>query len=685
MQQWSFDFNEEAEFAQFVQEHGLAQKSSLLVQVNCGRIDPVEFRRVQKCLRERLPHAIVVGASSVSQHFNGKFCKNRVIFTITHFQKSTLSLFEYVFPSSDRCDCASVSRALTAQIRPDTKGILLFTNSVEHDMEELIKRCNDDNTDVPIFGGIASDNEPYEHFTVFSQNRIYDEEEGLIAVLMHGDELIITCNHFFDWEPIGKEFTVTKAEGRYLQELDGEPLTDIYARYFGPMSKEKLLRVTMAYPLIRNSKEFGTVARALVRWEGERALFSGEFQEGEKVQIGFGHYKRMMGRYEVIPEATKNSPAEVGWYFICISYEYGYMDILEYAGKYFKEPDRINGFMTFGEFVQSGEKNLFLNYSIARIGLSEDREARMKLNLIEPFFWNQKDVLLETLSTLVASSSREIMELNHHLEAEVAKRTKELADLNASLERRIALEVKKNREKDKLLYHQSKLAAMGEMINNIAHQWRQPLNIIALIMQDLTLKAHVGNISSHAIAHAEKKIHETLKYLSDTIDDFRKFASNGQDFTHPGAFEVCRTIRETVRLISVVLKDENIRLKLMLPEREAVVKGSANDLKQVLLNVIYNAVDALKEADVAEPLIKLEVKYNESVNISIRDNGGGIDEKIIDKIFEPYFTTKYQARGTGLGLYMSKMIVEKRLSGRITARNTSRGALFWIELPVLRA
>ncbi|WP_457595445.1 FIST signal transduction protein, partial [Hydrogenimonas sp.] len=455
MQQWSFDFNEEAEFAQFVQEHGLAQKSSLLVQVNCGRIDPVEFRRVQKCLREALPHAIVVGASSVSQHFNGKFCKNRVIFSITHFEKSRLSLFEYVFPSPGTCDYPAVAKALTAQICFDTKGILLLTNSVRHDMEELIKCCNELNPNVPIFGGIASDSEPFENIAVFSQNNIY-LDEGIIAVLLHGEALHISCNHFFDWEPIGKEFTVTKAEGRLLQELDGQSLIDVYGKYFGPMNKEKFLNISLAYPLIRNSKEFGVVARALLRWEGEKGLFSGEFEVGEKVQIGFGHYKRMMDRHRLIPEVAKNLNAEVVWYFVCISWENGYMDLWKNAVKYFREPEKISFFTTFGEFIHANEKNLYLNYSAGRIALSESENARLKLYQVETE-WGPKDKLLATFSTLVSSSSREIMELNHHLEAEVAKRTKELADLNASLERRIALEVKKNREKDKLLYHQSKL------------------------------------------------------------------------------------------------------------------------------------------------------------------------------------------------------------------------------------
>ncbi len=682
MKQWSFDFHDIEGFEEFVAENSLAEKEPLLVQVACGKIRRESFVTVRDAVKKVLPHAILAGASSVMQQYEGEFTKDRTILSITHFEKSEISLFEYIFTGSEG-EYSSAATALSSQVREDTKGILLLTNAVRFNIEQFIRECNRHISHIPIFGGIASDNEPYENFTVFTQNRVF-EDEGFIAVLMHGESLSIKCNHFFDWVPIGKEFTVSKARGRYLWELDGKPFRDIYSKYFGPMCEERFQKITLAHPLIRDSKEFGSVARAMLKWDGEKGFFSGEFREGEKVQIGFGHYRRMIYHYEVIPEVYKNLPAEAAWYFTCISYRAGYEDILRHASKFFKETHKMHALMTFGEFGRKDGKNSYLNFTLTRVALSEDITARLELESFVPKL-DSKDELLATLSTLVSSSSHEIIDLNRYLESEVEKRTKELAELNESLERRIALEVKKNREKDKLLYHQSKLASMGEMINNIAHQWRQPLNIIALVMQDLSLKAHVGNISPEAILHAEKKIHETLKYLSDTIDDFRNYASNGKEYEHPGAFEVCKAIRETVRLISVVLEDEKIRLKLSLPEDEAIVQGSPNDLKQVLLNLIYNAVDALKEKRPKEPTIKIAVKYNESVNISVKDNGGGIDQGIIDKIFEPYFTTKYQARGTGLGLYMSKMIVEKRLSGRITARNTRRGALFWIELPFFRA
>ncbi|WP_456448989.1 FIST N-terminal domain-containing protein [Hydrogenimonas sp.] len=683
MKQWSYSYENASDFREYVKREGIDREREILVQVNCGIYIPEKVRELQEVIGEALPHAIVTGASSVLQLCDGKLVEGRIVLAITVFEHSTLSFFEYAFPSPGTLEYTDVIASIEDLIEANTKGILLLTNTVHFDIEKLIRRANRSFGSIPVFGGIASDREPFEQFVVFSKDRVYDKEEGLMAVLMHSDVLQIDCNYFFDWEPIGKEYTVTKAEGRYLYELDGKSILEVYENYFGPLDEKKLLHLSLSHPLIRYSREFGQVARALLEMEDGRGLYTGEFKEGEKVQIGFGHYKRMMSRYEIIPEVYKTVPAEVLWFYVCISYQYGYFDILDASTSFYKDPDRLYGLVTFGEFSHKNGRNRFLNFSLTRVALSEDPESHIAIELKE-IEHGPKDALLATLSTLVASSSREIMDLNRYLEKEVEKRTKELAELNASLEKRIEIEVRKNREKDKMLYHQSKLAAMGEMINNIAHQWRQPLNIIALVMQDLSLKAQMGTLSAPAILQAKKKIHDTLKYLSDTIDDFRSFASSGQSYSHPGAMEVCNTIRDTVRLVSIVLEDEKIKLKLSLPEKEAMVKGSPNDLKQVLLNLVYNAIDAFREREVENPTIKIEVKYNrKKATILVRDNAGGIDPKIIDKIFEPYFTTKYQARGTGLGLYMSKMIVEKRFGGKISARNMRSGAAFWVELPIM--
>ena len=681
MRQWSYEYRNLRELKAFIERENLTYYDQVLIQINCGIYDPDMIERLLSDIKESLPKAVVIGASSIMQMCCGGPVSERIILGVTAFEKSRMTTFRYRFCYRDENDYEKAALKLFKKIEKDTKGILMLTNTIYCDVEAFLESCNRYFPYIPIFGGIASDQDERKSFYLFDNLGLM-EGEGCTAVLLHGDDLIVTCNHFFDWVPIGRKLTVTKADGRYLYELDEQKVADVYAKYFEPVDKRSLLQYGLAHPLMRKVDTEEPIARAILDIEDDRVLFSGRFVEGEKVQIGFGHYRRMMERYEMIPEVYQDLPAETVWFYICVSYGHGYLDILKTSGTFFEEPYKIHVMSTYGEFTHVPSENRFMNFTLSRVALSERPDARMKLAK-KSVKIDDRDRLLATLSTLVDTSSREITDLNQHLEEEVARRTEELAQLNKMLEKRIEMEVKKNREKDKMLYHQSKLAAMGEMINNIAHQWRQPLNIIALVMQDLSLKSQMGNIDPADVLSAEKRIHETLKYLSDTIDDFRSFIADEHNYGKAGVMDVVETVKDAIRLIRVVMEDKKIMLKTSFPSDQIVISGNGNDLKQVLMNLIYNAIDALEERKVEKPLIRVEVKHNGGkAFVIVRDNAGGIDEEIIDKIFEPYFTTKYMARGTGLGLYMSKMIVENRLKGKISVRNTRQGAAFWIELPV---
>ena len=682
MKQWSIKYENEEALRDFVRRKGLEEATGLLVQVTTGVLDRAALKTVHEEIKEALPRAVLIGMASALQLSCGEFYEKETVLTFTLFEKSRLSEWSTLFPDPERFDPDAMAESLASRMEADTRCILLFSNAVDADIESLIIACQS-RIDVPILGGLAAsfDTDDPSPLVISTQTLFF--EDAVVAVFVSGDSLFLRANTLVAWETIGREFTVTKAEGKKLYELDGMHIREVYEKYFGPLSREKLLYLSLAHPLVRQSKEFGEMTRVLLEYEESYGIYTGRFEEGEKVQIGFGNYRRMIECINESRETVRTTPTEAFWGFVCISYTRGYLDLLKKSMvPYLKNAEKIHLAVTFGEFGMVQGKNAFLNNTIIKIYLSEDPEARFIIDPVDVPL-DEKDSLLETFSTLVTSSSREIIALNRYLEEEVKKRTEELAALNASLERRIDQEVQKNREKDKMLYHQSKLAAMGEMINNIAHQWRQPLNIIALVMQDLTLKAKMGRLPPESVVLAEKKINDTLKYLSDTIDDFRSFASMGEEQAQPGRFEVCRTVREVIRLVSVVLEDVNIRLELELSDKECVVAGRANDLKQVILNLVYNAIDVLKERNVEKPLIRIGVRQNTHATIFVEDNGGGIREEIAEKIFEPYFTTKYQTRGRGLGLYMSKMIVEKRLGGEIGVRNGPLGAIFEIRLPIV--
>ncbi len=254
---------------------------------------------------------------------------------------------------------------------------------------------------------------------------------------------------------------------------------------------------------------------------------------------------------------------------------------------------------------------------------------------------------------------------------------KKIEELNRDLEKRVSEEVKKNREKEKQLLHQSRLAQMGEMISMIAHQWRQPLSAISSSSLAINVKAKLGKLDKDTAIDLSGKISEYSQHLSSTIDDFREFfkPNRGKEET---TFE--SLVKSALSIVEVSLKNKNIEVRLDL-KCDATLTTYPNELKQVILNLIKNAEDAVCERKVSEPYIEIKTYTTEkSAVLEVCDNAGGVPDNIIDKIFDPYFSTKLEKNGTGLGLYMSKIIIEEHCNGKLEVHNGPEGAVFKITL-----
>ena len=259
-------------------------------------------------------------------------------------------------------------------------------------------------------------------------------------------------------------------------------------------------------------------------------------------------------------------------------------------------------------------------------------------------------------------------------------RTRELEELNATLHERIEEAVLENRAKERMMIQQAKMATIGEMIESIAHQWRQPLNIMGIGISNLDLKRQLGTLESDELDRLIELVHRQVAYMSQTIDDFRNFFKKDKELKHVRLRDV---VSEVVGLISPALRQKKIVLKVEVPKKLAA-DIYPNELKQVVLNLVSNARDALmqQEGVSRKIFIRAYAKKDDWIRLEIEDNGGGVPKAIMEKIFEPYFTTKFESQGTGIGLYMSKMIVEKNLKGILSVRNTEEGACFCIDVPM---
>jgi C4-dicarboxylate-specific signal transduction histidine kinase len=278
--------------------------------------------------------------------------------------------------------------------------------------------------------------------------------------------------------------------------------------------------------------------------------------------------------------------------------------------------------------------------------------------------------------TATVHVARDITEKRRHEEL-LAAQQKQLEEINNTLESRITESVAEMRKKDDILIQQSRLTAMGEMISNIAHQWRQPLNNVGLIVQNLQLAFRSNDLSVEELDEDIAEVMKVLQQISETIDDFRNFFSYEEK---PSSFIVNELVSRSLSFVEPSLKRMGILIELD-EQLDMVVSGYPNEYMQAFLNIMLNARDALLDHQVTKPLIKIRISgENGRSIITVRDNGGGIHEDILPKIFDPYFTTKHQSTGVGLGLYMAKMIVEKKMHGTLTARNVDGGAEFRIEV-----
>ena len=250
-------------------------------------------------------------------------------------------------------------------------------------------------------------------------------------------------------------------------------------------------------------------------------------------------------------------------------------------------------------------------------------------------------------------------------------------------------DITQEKEKDTLIIQQSRLAAMGEMIGNIAHQWRQPLSAISTIASGTKLRHKNNLITDEELYESFEKIKEQTKHLSNTIDDFRDFFKNTDDNS---IFNVKEIIEKSISLVEAAYNSNNIKIVFNYTQDEFLSNGRGSELSQVILNILNNAKDVLVEKNIDDRVVLIDIKQDNNVfKINIFDSAGGIDEDIKMKIFEPYFTTKHKSQGTGIGLFMSSKIIKQHFNGVLNTQNKEFeidgkkyfGAMFNIEIKLV--
>ncbi len=277
-------------------------------------------------------------------------------------------------------------------------------------------------------------------------------------------------------------------------------------------------------------------------------------------------------------------------------------------------------------------------------------------------------------------------QLNNSLELKIQDKTKELIELNNYLRIKISKEVAQNRKKDIIMFQQARLASLGEMLNNIAHQWRQPLGSITMIIQSFQTKMLHGKLTNEFVDTKVKDALLLATNMSQTLEDFKNFFSPNKE---KSTFLISSCIEHSSELSKYLLDKEDIKITIDIKDN-VQLNTYYNELSHVILNLISNSKDALKNQK-NEKIIQITALKNEkNAIIKVLDNGSGIDEDVIPKIFEPYYTTKYKSAGTGIGLYMSKQMIEKHMNGvimykkilHVINKKPQECSLFTIKIPL---
>ena len=261
------------------------------------------------------------------------------------------------------------------------------------------------------------------------------------------------------------------------------------------------------------------------------------------------------------------------------------------------------------------------------------------------------------------------------------KSNHELQDLTQNLQQRVDEAIIQNKKKEKQLYEQLKMSQMGELIGNIAHQWRQPLSVISTVTSGLRLKKELNVLTDENFYEYMDSILNNVDFLSKTIDEFRDYIKESH---REKEIIIQDRVKMAFAMIESSYKMENIEIiEEYMEEKPIQFRLVIGELLQVLLSILSNAKEAIVQNNPKKRYVKYGVYQDQyKVTITLEDSGGGIPETILDKIFNPYFTTKHKSQGTGIGLYTSYDIITNHLNGKLYVENTNEGAKFFIELPV---
>ncbi|MBN2965479.1 FIST C-terminal domain-containing protein [Sulfurospirillum sp. T05] len=666
MKIYTYRFVSHEDFALFIAQKELGLASNIFVMCYSGIDDQAVNQEILYSIKSLLPQASIMGSTTDGEIFETEVMVHSFVLSLTTFESTTLEIELF----SAELDSFKAGQMIAHEgVRLGAKVAIIVADGIVTNGDYLMDGVNSIAPSLVVAGGLAGDNGRYEESFIFCDTHI--KSKAIVVGYLVSETLEVYHTKSFNWAPMGPKFKVTRADKNCIYTVDNISVLELYRKYLGSALAQKLPQGGIEFPFVFY-KEGHLIGRAPIRLNGDGSVvFAGNISEGEIIQFGFGDIDAILAdAKEIIADLAEFGPEKV-MVFSCMTRKnfLGEDAYNDFEGLSSVAP--TTGFFTYGEFFHDSDHkcNFLLNETMTVLGLKEvppTTKGNVRLLAMAP---KKKGIsshrYSETFNALL------------HIGEQTAL---ELGALNSTLNDKVDEAVRRYQASEELVIIQARSAIIGEMLSIIAHQWRQPLSIIGMVIGKMRIGALSAKEKDEALLADIGVVDRNINYLSDTIEDFRNFFKPKVEKEWHSASMICEQLRS---LADPILKMYNINLEIKLnDEKKFFVYGS--ELVQVLLSLVSNSKDAILEQRNENGKITIVCEYkalNAMYRFSVFDNGGSIAANMINVMFEPYVSSK-GITGTGLGLYMAKTIIEKHFKGKITSKNTEDGARITIDFPI---
>ena len=706
MKTYNIIYNADCNLSEFCHNIGIDHEPNVLVQVFIGICNQTHIMRVQQAIRQAIPQAKVVGASTASEILEGKIISNTCILAISVFEKTRIDT--HLVLHEENSHFASGQRLAQELFQDDTKVLILFGDGLNTNGEEVIQGIDSVNQNVVVAGGLAGDNDRLIQTFVFTESECCNC--GVVGAALHSSQLFVHTDYNFDWEPLGKLLTVTAANRNHIYTIDNLTAVDAFAKYLGEDFAQGLPHTGQEYPLMAE-REGTVISRPVIgRLENGGVVVNANMRVGEKVRFGYANFNTVLQSAQKMHQQLEQQPMESVFVYYCTA-RLGFfkaVGVRETLPNYCDVP--VSGFFSYGEFSRMKNRNQLVCQTMTVLVLSEDSKARGQRqqespgDIENPLMRGNMALynLIKVTSDELADVNDELMimntelnKVNHDLAWEIEERKlteEQLHKANTALVDTLE-ELKITQEQ---MIRSEKMAALGNLVAGMAHEINTPVGI------SITASSHLEQVvMDFKKMCQEKELHdnELEEYLADFLQASRiiqgnlsraaqlissfKQVSVDQSHEVKQEFQVRRYLTEIIMSLQPKLKQTQHQIMLECDEN-LKIDSYPGVIYQIISNLVMNSLlhgfDKEKKG-----MIRISAQQKDSLLVlTYYDNGVGMKKNIVDRIFDPFFTTKRGHGGTGLGLYIIYNLVTQKLGGKITCvSEIGCGTEFTVIIPMV--